>query len=233
MIDGQAVLGVIAARGGSKGLPRKNILPIGGKPLVAWSVLAASQSRLLDRTVVSTDDPEIADVARSCGGDVPFMRPPELATDEVPIVDVVLHAAGQLDGSYHYVVLLQATSPLRIAQDIDGAIDRCGHLRAPSCVSVARVTKGPWWMYSIDQNQRLRPLAGPTDLRSRRQDFPPLFMPNGAVYVAELNWLRRVRHFYNEETVAYEMPIERSVDVDTIVDLKTAEALLGSTWVAV
>jgi CMP-N,N'-diacetyllegionaminic acid synthase len=229
MIGGRLVLGVIAARGGSKGLPRKNVLPLSGKPLVAWSVAAAADSRLLDRTVVSTDDAEIAEAARKYGGDVPFMRPGKLATDEASIVDVVLHAVDNVGDSYGYVVLLQATSPLRTASDIDGAIELCRRSGAPSCVSVVRVTKGPGWMYVVDDARRLRPIADAGPKAARRQDLPEIFMPNGAVYVAELSWLRETRNFYGEQTIAYEMPIERSPDIDTVVDLKLAAALLADT----
>jgi CMP-N,N'-diacetyllegionaminic acid synthase len=208
MIDGLGVLGVIAARGGSKGLPRKNILPVAGRPLIAWSIAAAGESRWLDRAIVSTDDAEIAEVARSWGGDVPFLRPGELATDEASFVDAVLQVADSIAGNHTYVVLLQATSPLRTGADIDAAIEICRGLRAPACVSVAPVSKGPWWMYTIDK-------------------LPAVFMPNGAVYVGELAWLRRSRSFYGERTVASEMPPERSVDIDSVVDLKLAEALIS------
>jgi CMP-N,N'-diacetyllegionaminic acid synthase len=227
MIDGLGVLGVIAARGGSKGLPRKNILPVAGRPLIAWSIAAAGESRWLDRAIVSTDDAEIAEVARSWGGDVPFLRPGELATDEASVVDAVLQVADSIAGNHTYVVLLQATSPLRTGADIDAAIEICRGLRAPACVSVAPVSKGPWWMYTIDKYRRLRALPGFATQSQRRQELPAVFMPNGAVYVGELAWLRRSRSFYGERTVASEMPPERSVDIDSVVDLKLAEALIS------
>lgn len=227
MIDGRKTLGVIAARGGSKGLPRKNVLPFGGKPLIAWSVEAAAASRCLDRTVVSTDDAEIAEAAKRAGGDVPFMRPAALATDTADIVDAVLHAADAAGDRFDLVVLLQASSPLRNAQDIDAAIERCSRPPSPSCVSVTRVAKGPWWMFEVGDDRRMKPFIDVREAKNRRQDFPALFMPNGAVYVAELAHLRRTRNFYGEQTVAYEMPPERSPDIDTELDLRLAEVLLA------
>jgi N-acylneuraminate cytidylyltransferase len=232
MIGHRKVLGVIAARGGSKSLPGKNTMRLGGKSLVGWSVAAASQARYLDRAIVSTDNSEIAEAARLAGGDVPFLRPPELATDQASIVDAVLHAVDHIEGSYDYVVLLQATSPLRTASDIDAAIALCCERNASTCVSVTTVTKGPWWMFRIDLDGYLQPFLDHVHADQRRQDFPSLFMPNGAVYVAELAYVRRSRSFYGERTVAYEMPPERSPDIDTIVDFRLAEALLDARSLA-
>jgi CMP-N,N'-diacetyllegionaminic acid synthase len=226
MIDGRRVIAVIAARGGSKGLPRKNILPLGGKPLIAWSIEAAAQSRYLDRAVVSTDDPEIAEAARAFGGDVPFMRPAELATDEAPIVDAVLHAVDSIEESYDDVVLLQASSPLRRAFDIDGAIELYRRKGAATCVSVTAVSKGPWWMYRTDRDGYLQPFIERSGTH-RRQELPSLVMPNGAVYVAGLDYLRHTRTFYGDRAAAYEMPPDLSPDIDSELDLRVAEALLS------
>ena len=123
MYQGKTFLGIIPARGGSKGVPRKNIRPLAGKPLIAWTIEQARASRYLDRTIVSTEDEEIAHVAQACGGDVPFLRPPELARDDTPSIEPVLHAIGILE-DYDYVVLLQDTSPFRAPEDIDGKIGR-------------------------------------------------------------------------------------------------------------
>jgi N-acylneuraminate cytidylyltransferase len=220
------VLGVIAARGGSKGLPRKNILPLGGRPLIAWSIAAAAESKYIDRTIVSTDDAEIAEIARKCGGDVPFLRPPELATDEASVVDAILHAADAVKGDHRFVVLLQTTSPLRQASDIDGAIACCHERNAPACVSMTVAAKSPAWMFEIGQEGRISPVLNHTEFVTRRQSLPKVFLPNGAVFVAELDWLRQSRSFYGEKTVAYEMPAERSVDIDLPIDFKLAEAML-------
>ena len=131
MIEGLSVLGLIPARGGSKGVPRKNIRLVAGRPLLAWTIDAARASRYLDRLVLSTDDCEIGAVAIAAGCEVPFLRPPELARDDTPGIDPVLHALGQLP-PFDIVVLLQPTSPLRLASDIDGCIERMLAARAPA-----------------------------------------------------------------------------------------------------
>ena len=219
------ILGVIAARGGSKGLPRKNVLDVGGRPMIAWSIAAAAATRHLARTIVSTDDEEIAGTARQWGGDVPFLRPAELATDEASVTDAVLHALGVLNDHFSHVVLLQASSPLRWADDIDGAIELCLEKEAPSCVSVTMVSKGPEWMFDLDPAGQLKPLfsgARP----ARRQDLRRAVVPNGAVYCAEVAWLRASKDFYSPQTVGYLMPAERSVDVDTSLDLAIVHSFL-------
>lgn len=223
MIEGERVLAVIAGRGGSKGLPRKNIRDLGGKPLIAWSIEAARQSRYIDRAIVSTDDTEIADVARQWAGDVPFLRPAELATDEAPIVASLLHAADSLAEQYRYVVLLQATSPFRLGSDIDAALDLCRTQGAPACVSVTPSPKARW-LQEMDATGHLVALF--ENDGSRRQELGLAYEPNGAVYVAELDWLRRQNSFYTLETLGYVMPPERSVDIDTVLDFYFAEGVL-------
>lgn len=222
------VLGVIAARGGSKGLPRKNILDVGGRPMVAWSIAAAAGARHLARTVVSTDDEEIASVARASGGEVPFLRPADLATDRASIVDAILHAVDAVDDDFTHVVLLQATSPLRSAADIDGAIELCAKQDAPSCVTVTAVEKGPEWMLEIGAAGDLKPfMAGPRP--TRRQEFSRhVVQPNGAVYVAKIDWLRQTRDFYGPGTIGLLMPRERSIDVDDAHDLDVVRAIVGA-----
>jgi CMP-N,N'-diacetyllegionaminic acid synthase len=226
MIKGDRVLAVIAARGGSKGLPRKNLRELGGKPLIAWSIEAARHSQYVDRAIVSTDDAEIAEVARHWAGDVPFLRPAELATDEAPIISSLLHAADSLAERYRYVVLLQATSPFRLGSDIDAALELCCKQGAPACVSVTPVPKARW-MQEINATGYLVPLF-PNE-GTRRQELQQAYQPNGAVYIAELDWLRRKNAFYTPDTLAYVMPPERSLDIDTILDFHFAEAFLQAS----
>lgn len=227
MIDGKRVLGVVVARGGSKGLPRKNVLPAAGKPLIAWTIDAAKDSALLDRVILSTDDDEIAAVAAAHGCDVPFKRPPELATDTASIYDVLFHAIDQAGPDFDMVVLLQATSPARIAADIDGAIALCLEKAAPACVSLCEPSKAPHWMFTLGEGGALQPLMGWQPFHQRRQDLPVAYAVNGAVYVADIAWLRSTGNFYAPETVAWIMPPERSVDIDTAFDLAMFEALRG------
>lgn len=227
MIDGKRVLGIVAARGGSKGLPRKNVLPAAGKPLIAWTIGAAKASALLDRVIASTDDDEIAQVARQWGCEVPFLRPPELATDTAAIADALIHALDSLGEAYDYMVLLQATSPMRTGSDIDAAIRKCVEAKAPSCVTLAEPSKSPYWMFHMGEGGRLDPLMGWDYLRKRRQELPDTFAVNGAVYVVDCAWFRRTRTFYTEETVGCVMPAERSVDIDTAADLALFEFIMG------
>jgi CMP-N,N'-diacetyllegionaminic acid synthase len=224
VIGNGKVLAVIPARGGSKGLPGKNILPVGGQPLIGYSIGAAKASAAVDRVIVSSDDDAIIAAARACGCDVPFRRPDELATDTAASIDVVLHALDQVPG-YDYVVLLQPTSPLRTAADIDAACERLAESGALACVSVSPVEQSPYWMYQISDAGDLRPVLDLPAGVSRRQDLPPVYTLNGAIYVANVSWLRRNRTFLTAETVPYVMPTERSLDIDTYADVERMIAL--------
>lgn len=225
VIGQERLLAVIPARGGSKGVPRKNVREVGGLPLIAWSLQAARESRYVDTTIVSTDDEEIAKVARAHGGVVPFMRPSALATDQAPTIDVVLDVLQRCPG-HQWVVLLQPTSPLRQAADIDAAIDHCVKANAPSCVSVCAAQESPYWMYTITNAGHMEPVI-PANVHTRRQDLPPAYSLNGAIYLARVDWLQSERTFMRPETVAYEMPVERSLDIDTESDLLQLQTLLG------
>lgn len=219
MIGDKRVLAVIPARGGSKGLPGKNILPVAGRPLLDWTVCAARDARSIDRTVLSSDDALIIETARRLGCDVPFIRPHELATDTAETVDVVLHALEMAPG-YDVVVVLQPTSPLRTSQDIDAACALWVGSGAPACVSVSPVAQSPYWMYRMDPANRLEPIIPESLPRSRRQDLPEVVALNGAIYVADAAWLRATRRFVTERTVAYVMPTERALDIDTATDFE-------------
>ncbi|TCP57851.1 N-acylneuraminate cytidylyltransferase [Tumebacillus sp. BK434] len=224
MIGAKRVLAVIPARGGSKGVPRKNIRELAGKPLLAWSIEAARQSKYIDRVILSSDDPEIIETAQAWGCEVPFIRPAELAADDTPGIDPILHALSQVPG-YDYVILLQPTSPLRTAEDIDACVEQLLRAAAPCCVTVTEPAKSPYWMYTLQANNAMQPLIQ-QELVTRRQDLPKAFALNGAVYVAEAEWLKRTKSFLTEETVAHIMPSDRSFDIDTELDLFLAEALL-------
>ena len=226
MIEGQRVLALITARGGSKGLPGKNVRPLGGRPLVAWSVAAARASRHVDRVVVSSDDAAIQQAVREAGGEVPFTRPAELSDDTATSIDVVLHALEQLP-DFDLLVLLQPTSPLRTAADIDDCLEACVRGGAPAAVSVVEIDKSPHWMFTLGPGAHLRKLLdGPTP--ERRQDAPPIVALNGAVYVARIAWLQGSRTFLDPATVAHVMPRERSVDIDTPLDFALAELQLAA-----
>jgi CMP-N,N'-diacetyllegionaminic acid synthase len=228
MIGTRTVLALIPARGGSKGLPGKNIAPVAGRPLLAWTVDAARASSYVDRVVLSSDDDAIIAAALGCGCEAPFRRPAELATDTASSMDVVLHALDQLP-RHDLVVLLQPTSPLRTAADIDAALERCVAQSAPACVSVVEADQSPYWMYLLGNEGYLRPLIETKSSFTRRQDLSPVYTLNGAVYVAECAWLRRTRTFLHEATVAHVMPRDRSLDIDTPQDLLAFKAAIGAT----
>ena len=225
MINEKKILGVIPARGGSKGVPRKNCKYIGGKPLIAWTIEEAKKSRYLDRLILSSEDNEIIELAKSLGCEVPFIRPAELSRDDTPGVDPILHAINELTG-YDIIVMLQPTSPLRIVKDIDGCIEKCFKANSNSCVTVTLSDKNPHWMYILSDDGSMRPFVSSDEQIVRRQDLPTVHVLNGAVYVAEVAWLKSSKSFLTDETVAYEMPPERSLDIDTELDLKIVSALL-------
>ena len=225
MIRTKSVLAVIPARGGSKGVRRKNLRDVAGKPLLAWTIEAAKKSKYIDRIVLSSEDAEIIETAKKWGCEAPFTRPKELAADATPGVDPVLHALDQLP-RHDLIVLLQPTSPLRTAEDIDACLERCVNAQAPCVVSVAESAKSPYWMYELDAKGRMNPV-----LESRgatRQELPKAHVVNGAVYVAETDWFKRTKAFLSAETLAHVMPAERSLDVDSEFDLRVASAILNS-----
>lgn len=213
------VLALITARGGSKGLPRKNVLSAGGKPLIAWSIEASLQSKVISHVVLSSDDDEIIDTAKAWGCSAPFRRPAELANDTATSIDVVLHALDQLP-EYQYIVLLQPTSPLRTAADIDEAFALMLSLGAPSCVSVCEAEESPYWMFRLNRDKKLERLLREENVATRRQDLPPVYVLNGAIYIAQVEWLRESKSFLGEGCVAYVMPKERSLDIDNLEDFE-------------
>lgn len=220
-----SVLAIIPARGGSKEIPRKNIKLLCGKPLIGWSIEVAKHSPLIDRVVVSTDDDEIASVARGLGADVPFVRPAELAADNTPGVLPVLHAISQVPG-YDWVLLLQPTSPFRTQADIEAIWRLCQERGASSAVSVCAAGKHPFWMYQCNGASVLEPfIKGRPDV-TRRQDLPPAYSLNGALYLAKTEWLVEQQNLIGQETIGYVMPNERSLDLDTLQDWHLAEYLM-------
>lgn len=218
------ILGLIPARGGSKGIPRKNVRDIAGRPLIAWTIESALRSRYLTSVVVSTDDEEIAAVAKLYGAEIPFMRPSKLAMDDSPTIAVVRHALEVLR-NFDAVVLLQPTSPLRSAEDIDACVDLARAASANAVVSVSEAESHPAWTFKLDSQNRLQPI-GSDGAISRRQELPVAYSLNGAVYFMSTEWLPKVNVLWDRETIAYVMPRERSIDVDTQLDWRIAEMLL-------
>ncbi len=220
------VFGIVPARGGSKGIPGKNLAPLGGKPLIAWTLKAAAQSHALTRLLVSTDDPQIAEAGRRWGAEVPFLRPAELATDETPTIPVLTHALEWLETQYSpadWVVCLQPTSPFRTSEDIAAAVDLAVAHDADAVVSVAAATPHPVWTKRLLPDARLAPLVEEFPGATRRQDLPPAYAPNGAIYLARPAVLRQLNTWYTDRTYGYCMPQERSLDIDTPWDYYVAK----------
>ncbi|RJR32848.1 MAG: acylneuraminate cytidylyltransferase family protein [Desulfobacteraceae bacterium] len=219
------ILGLITARGGSKSLPRKNILPLAGKPLIAWTIESARKSRSLDRIIISTDDPEIASTAQEWGAEVPFLRPASLAQDATPhilVVNHVLEWMKQEDLFYKYIMLLQPTSPFRTEEDIEAAADIAFIHKASAVLSVCEMNPHPYQSKIISTDGIIQEFV-PSDSRyHRRQDFPPAFAPNGAIYLNKVESLLKDQVFVPPNTYAYIMPPERSVDIDTPWDFYLA-----------
>ena len=218
------LLALIPARGGSKGFPRKNIHPFCGKPLLQWSIDAAIAADCVNKVVVSTDDYEIAKIARAGGAEVPFLRPAEMATDRAPGIAPVLHALEQLP-EVDDVVLLQPTSPLRTSEDIQRIVAKRRRSGRESAVSLTLSHNHPAWMYGLSQEMRLEPLLKIEEANCRQQ-LPPAYVLNGALYLASRSFLQSEKKLVTEETLGYVMPQERSVDIDTQLDLQWAEFLL-------
>jgi len=223
------VLAVVTARLGSKGVPRKNLAMLGGKPLLAWTIDAAGASTVIDRTILSTESREIAEVAVGLGCEVPFLRPPELATDDASTISVLRHAMAQIDTPFDYVVLLQPTSPLRQPDDIDGCVRRCVETGANSCVTVCDLGKPIEWCYYIGSDHVLEPvMRGVPDVH-RRQHARPAYTLNGAVYAMRWAWLVGSESLVDADSVAHVMPRTRSLDIDTQLDFSIAEALVAES----
>jgi len=228
MYKNKRILAIIPARGGSKGLPGKNIRPFCGKPLISWTISQALASRYLDKVVVSTDDKKIAARSLKFGACVPFFRPKKLATSTSNIIDVVIHALdffGKKHINYDLVMLLQPTSPLRTNEDIDKTIGLFFEKKASAVISVCRCEHHPWWSVALSKGSKIEKFQGTGQLHKNRQSLPDFYRINGAVYVAQVNYLKENHGFLGKSTFAYIMPPERSVDIDTNWDLIIAQSI--------
>ncbi len=221
---------IIPARGGSKGIPRKNIKLLGGRPLIAYSIDIAIQTADAEHIILSTDDEEIAEVARKCGLRVDYMRPAELAADTTPSRDVMLDAmnhAGQKDLRFDSIVLLQPTSPFRTLDDVKGAMN----LYSPECdmvVSVVEAACNPYYdCFEADPRSGFLHISKGEGMFTRRQDAPRAWQYNGAVYVINPRSLRQMPMGAFRKRVPFPMDRDHSLDLDTPADWFVAEALMA------
>lgn len=227
------VLAIVPARGGSKGVKRKNLRDLGGKPLINWTLDAAKESKFIDKVVVSTEDEEIRNVALENNVEV-INRPKELALDSSPTIEAILHVLDNLkDRKYipDYVMLLQCTTPFRNSQDIDNAIKKFIESInvADSLISVTENENIPYWLKKIDNNGLLSDfIKYDKNKFVRRQDFEKLYKLNGAIYMTKIECLYKNRSFESAKSIAYKMNDKSSIDIDTETDLKYAQFILDT-----
>jgi CMP-N,N'-diacetyllegionaminic acid synthase len=227
------VLGIVPARGGSKGVPRKNIQLVNGKPLLQYTAEAALQTKRLSRVILTTEDEEIADIGRRCGLEVLFLRPLELAADDTPTLPVLQHAVGWLeerDDRYGAVCLLQPTTPMRSPEDIDGCIALLESKSIDSVITVRRVPDeyNPHWVYFEDGEGCLHLSTGSHTPITRRQALPPAYHRDGSVYVTRRNVLMDENSLYGKRVSGYAVGSDCWVNIDTPEDLEQAAIVLGA-----
>ena len=226
----KSIIAVIPARGGSKRLPRKNIKSLAGRPLIQWTIEAANECDLIDEVMVSTDDSEIAEAAIKCGAKVPFIRPDELSNDTSSSIDVVLHTLDyyqKLGVYFDYVMLLQPTSPLRQANHISESIELLYAKKADAIVSVCETEHSPLWANILDESGSMSSFLSDEIKNSRSQDLPDYFRLNGAIYLVDVQKLRKEKTFMISENI-YALKMDRmsSVDIDEYIDFLFAESVI-------
>jgi N-acylneuraminate cytidylyltransferase/CMP-N,N'-diacetyllegionaminic acid synthase len=222
------ILGIVPARGGSKGLPGKNLKPLGGTPLIVHAIRTAQSSGCLDRVIVSTDDSVIARIAKEAGGEVPWMRPPELATDTALVEDVLAHALHRLQQegySSDAVMLLQPTSPFRTVQTIQEAARLYRQHSGESVISVSPARDHPYWCKRIAADGTLEPWDKNVEGPKRRQELPAAYALNGVIYVASASLVLETRSLYSPRPKALLISESEAVDIDTPEDWVLAECL--------
>lgn len=216
------VLGVILARGGSKRLPRKNVLELGGKPLINWTIDEASKSKYITTLVVSTDDEEILEIARKSGVKT-VIRPDVLANDGASSLDALLHAIEEIGGHYDYVILLQPTSPFRTVQNIDESLEIALTEKYSSVISVTEVEFNKDWINHLTENDTLDLFCNDKKSDTKRKSYKL----NGAIYIAQLEYFRKMKKLISpSNSKAYIMSAENSIDIDSPYDFEVAKKLL-------
>lgn len=224
------ILGLITARGGSKRLPGKNVRPLFGKPLIAWTAEAAFKSRSVTSVMITTDDEQIAGVCKGLGVEVPFIRPAALAQDDTPHMAVLEHAVGWLKDNKsalpEYILVLQPTSPLRTAEDIDAAAEIARQKNADAVIGVCELQRNPTLMWSLSADGRLCEAKEQNPMYYSKQKPGRFVVPNGAIYLIRTAVLMKDKTLYPANSFPHIMPAQRSLDVDTLWDFQLAEMIL-------
>jgi len=225
MLSRRTFLAIIPARGGSKRLPRKNVLDLVGKPLIAWSIEAGLNSEYIDKIIVTSDDKEILDISTRFGADT-INRPDELASDTATSFDAVKHTLENIE-SYEYVVLLQPTSPLRSFKHINEAIELLESKNADAVISVCEMDHSPLWSNTLDDSLSMKEFLKDEVLNKRTQDLKVYYRLNGAIYICKTDKLLKEKSFFLKDNIfAYKMDRESSVDIDVEIDFIIAKALI-------
>jgi len=226
MYKEKTFLAIIPARGGSKRLPRKNLLDLHGKPLIAWSIEAGLKSQYIDNIVITSDDDEILTIAQAYGVQT-IKRPAELATDTATTFDAIQHTIEQLQQSYDYTVLLQPTSPLRDHTHIDEAIELLEQKRADAIISVCEVDHSPLWTNTLPKNGSMKNFIHKEIINKRSQDLETYYRLNGAIYICKTDRLLKEKSFFISDNIyAYIMNKNVSIDIDEEIDFIVAQQLL-------
>ena len=227
MLSCKTFLAIVPARGGSKRFPRKNILDLNGKPLIAYSIEAGLQSKYIDKVIVTSDDEEILNISKEFGADI-IKRPDELASDIATSFDAIKHTIENVD-KYDYIILLQPTSPLRGAVQIDEAIDLLETKEANAVVSVCAMDHSPLWSNTLPQDASMQGFLRDEVLNKRSQDLEKYYRLNGAIYICKTDKLLEEESFLLKENIfAYVMDRESSIDIDEKIDFKIAEVLINA-----
>ncbi|MGG3681977.1 acylneuraminate cytidylyltransferase family protein [Aeribacillus sp. FSL K6-3256] len=224
------ILAIICARGGSKGVPNKNIRLLNGKPLIAYTIECAKKYTKFDRIIVSTDSPKIAEVAKQYGADVPFLRPKELATDTSPKIPVLQHAVRYLEQEendrYDLIVDLDPTSPLRTVEDIENCVNKMIEKNPNVVFSVTPAHKNPYFNMVEEKDGRVYLCKKLDRSITRRQDAPMVYAMNASIYVYKKDFLLNTDSVFSDNTMAVVMPEERSIDIDRPIDFEFVEFLM-------
>jgi len=231
MYKEKTFLAIIPARGGSKGLPGKNIKELCTKPLIAWSIEAGLKSSYIDEVMVSTDDQGIADIAKTYGANVPFLRPDDLASDTATSFDAVKHTIDYyknvLHKTYDYIVLLEPTSPLRESSDIDNAIEQLLSSEADSIVGISKTEdQNPAFLIKKNRQNFITGYENADMKVLRRQDIQDVYFFEGTVYISQTNALLTQKTFYHSQTIGYEVPKYKSLEIDDMDDFIMVEAMM-------
>lgn len=224
------LIALIPARSGSKGIKNKNIKIFCGKPLIQWSIESALNAPFVDRVIVSTDSKDYADLAKSLGAEVPFIRPDKYSQDDSPSIDFILHALEEIPEARD-ILLLQPTSPLRDHKDIESFYFFWKSKPNHAAVSISKTKMHPSWMFQLNKDSSINSLSKELKI-FRRQDLPDVYLINGAMYIASRQFLMQEKSFISKDTLGFVMPAEKSVDIDNLKDWIYAEALMNKYLIA-